>query len=98
MALARLFYALSKPTAPVVWTNITTTPEATGTAVQLKLEPPRSELAKSEPEPEPESAVLECGNCHNEIKSAPVRSATEGSRTAQYFSCEHCGMTVRLVA
>ncbi len=41
-----------------------------------------------------EGYVLECGGCHQQIKSTPVKTKALGGKTELRYLCEHCGATV----
>lgn len=54
------------------------------------------------PPPEPRETpqlqnefVLECGNCHKNIKTPPIKVDAKGpGKTEMRYRCEHCGATV----
>ena len=56
---------------------------------------PHASLAP-EPEPQNETEVVECGNCHKEIKSEPIRQLMPPAIPSEVFRCEHCGAEVIL--
>lgn len=100
LAFGRFLLSLGRPQT-TVWANMpSVTTGSAGDGYHLRWEPvanrtepePVKVLAAPQPLPEP---TLECGNCHHEIKAKPSRTVSEGGKTAQYYVCEHCGMTVR---
>ena len=38
--------------------------------------------------------ILECGGCHSHIKSPPIHSKRNGSKTEFRYQCEHCRSVV----
>lgn len=100
LTVARLIYKRGVPVQPVAWgkwpETVTT---GGGHIVQMKsyeLKPAPATAATVAQSLQEVAALPECGNCRNEIKSAPVRVASENGKLAQYFNCEHCGMPVKL--
>lgn len=45
-----------------------------------------------------EEIGIECGNCHQEIKTSPVSVKGEGAEEKVIFRCEHCGADVAIPA
>jgi len=57
------------------------------TVMQMR-EPPAAQ-------PEAEE-VIECGNCHEEIKSEPIRQLSDPAKPTEVYRCEHCGSEVMI--
>jgi len=45
------------------------------------------------PPPELEE-VIECGHCHREIKSEPIKQLSDPVKPTEVYRCEHCGSEV----
>jgi len=73
-------------------------PVQTAPVLVQKVEPVDSTFPPPEPResvPPQNEFLLECGNCHKNIKTPPIKVDAKGpGKTEMRYRCEHCGATV----